>query len=66
MSAVIRQVPGILGVLAAYLALQLVWLLGFRSIAGEIILILAIYLLVHWLAERALRHYEESNLNPPR
>lgn len=66
MTAIIRHIPGILGVLAAYLALRLVWLLGFQSIAGEIILIVLVYLVVHWLAERAIRHYQDSDAsNPP-
>jgi membrane protein implicated in regulation of membrane protease activity len=65
MAAIIRRIPGILGVLAAYLALRLVWLLGFQSIAGEIILIVIVYLLIHWLAERALRSYQDADANSP-
>jgi hypothetical protein len=64
MNAIIQRIPGILGVLGAYLALRLAWLLGFHSIAGEIILLVIVYLLVTWLAERALRHYDDS-LSPP-
>jgi len=64
MAAIINRIPGILGVLAAYLALRLVWLLGFQSIAGELVLIVLVYLVVHWLAERALRHYQDAD-SPP-
>ena len=64
MTTIVRHIPGILGVLAAYLALRLVWLLGFQSIAGELVLIVLVYLVVHWLAERALRHYEDTD-SPP-
>ena len=64
MTTIIRYIPGVLGVLAAYLALRLVWLLGFQSIAGELVLIVLVYLVVHWLAERALRHYQDAD-SPP-
>ena len=65
MTAIIRLVPGILGLLAAYVALKLlVWLLGLQSIAGEILIILVVYLVVRWLAERALRHYQEAETPP--
>ena len=64
MTTIVRHIPGILGVLAAYLALRLVWLLGFQSIAGELVLIVLVYLVVHWLAERALRHYQDAD-SPP-
>jgi hypothetical protein len=65
MNAIIRLVPGILGVLAAYVALRvLAWLLGLQSIAGEVLLILVVYLVVRWLAERALRHYQDGDAPP--
>lgn len=64
MSAIIHRIPGILGVLGGYLALQLVWLLGFHSIAGEILLLVIVYLIVAWLAERTLRHYDEADTPP--
>jgi hypothetical protein len=65
MTAIIRLVPGILGVLAAYVALRLLaWLLGLQSIAGEILLMLVVYLVVRWLAERALRHYQDGEVPP--
>ena len=38
--------------------------LGFQSIAGEIILIIVVYLVVQWLGERALRHYQDAD-SPP-
>jgi len=65
MTAIIRLVPGILGLLAAYVALKLlVWLLGVQSVAGQILLILVVYLVVRWLAERALRHYQDAETPP--
>lgn len=64
MDAVMRRIPGIIGVLVSYLVLQLVWLLGFHSIAGEIVLIVIVYLVIRWLAERALRHYGGAD-SPP-
>jgi hypothetical protein len=64
MTTIIRHVPGILGLLAAYLVLWLIRFLGLQSIAGEIILIIVVYLVVQWLAERALRHYQDAD-SPP-
>lgn len=63
MAAIIRQVPGLIGAIAAYVILKLMrWLLGIQSIAGELLILIVVVLVVALLAERAMRKYQQSNL----
>jgi hypothetical protein len=63
MAAIIRQVPGVIGAIAAYIVLKLLWwLFGFQSIAGEVLILVAITFAVALLAERAMRKYQQSSL----
>ncbi|HWA44683.1 MAG TPA: hypothetical protein VHA10_15810 [Hypericibacter adhaerens] len=63
MAAIIRQVPGLIGAIAAYVVLKFMrWLLGIQSIAGELLILIVVVLVVALLAERAMRKYQQSNL----
>jgi hypothetical protein len=63
MAAIIRQVPGLIGAIAAYVVLKFMrWLLGIQSIAGELLILIVVVLVVALLAERAMRKYRQSNL----
>ncbi len=63
MAALIRQVPGVIGAIAAYIVLKLMWwLFGLQSIAGEVLILVVVTLGVALLAERAMRKYQQSTL----
>jgi hypothetical protein len=63
MAAIIRQVPGVIGAIAAYIVLKLMWwLFGLQSIAGEVLILVVVTLGVALLAERAMRKYKQSTL----
>ncbi|MGH6881702.1 hypothetical protein [Hypericibacter sp.] len=63
MAAIIRQVPGVIGAIAAYIVLKLMWwLFGLQSIAGEVLILVVVTLAVALLAERAMRKYQQSTM----
>ena len=63
MAAIIRQVPGVIGAIAAYIVLKLMWwLFGLQSIAGELLILVVIVLVVALIAERAMRKYQQPTL----
>lgn len=62
MAAIIRQVPGIIGALVGYAVLKLFSLLGFQSLAGEIVVFLLVVIVVALLADRAMRRYGPAEL----
>src|SRR5262245_38706900 len=60
MAAIIRQVPGLIGAIAAYAVLRILrWLFGIQSIAGELLILVVIVLVVALIAERAMRKYQQ-------
>ncbi|MFZ5792623.1 MAG: hypothetical protein ACOY3L_18185 [Pseudomonadota bacterium] len=60
MAAIIRQVPGIIGAVSGYVVLKLFGLLGFQSLAGEIVVFLVAVIVVALIADRAMRRYEAT------
>jgi ABC-type phosphate transport system permease subunit len=62
MAAIIRQVPGIIGAVFGYIVLKLFGLLGFQSLAGEIVVFLVAVIVVALIADRAMRRYEAAKL----
>ena len=63
MAAIIRQVPGLIGAIAAYVVLKLLrWLIGIQSIAGELLILVVIVLVVALIADRAIRKYQQPPL----
>jgi hypothetical protein len=63
MAAIIRQVPGLIGAITAYVVLRLLrWLIGIQSIAGELLILVVIVLVVALIADRAIRKYQQPPL----
>jgi hypothetical protein len=63
MGKIIRQVPAVIGAVAAYIIIRLIWwLLGMHSIAGEVLIVVVVAFLVALFAERAMRKYQQTTL----
>jgi membrane protein implicated in regulation of membrane protease activity len=58
---IIRLVPGVLAAIAAYVALQLMHMLGIQPLV-EFFLFVIIYTALAFLAERAMKSYAQRDL----
>jgi len=60
MSTVVRYLPGLIGAVAAFVALKLLILLGLASLGFEILAFFVVYLVVTVLADKAMRAYRNT------
>lgn len=60
MSTVVRYLPGLIGAVAAFVALKLLILLGVSSLGFEILAFFVVYLVVTVLTDKAMRAYRTS------
>jgi hypothetical protein len=60
MSTVVRYLPGLIGAVAAFVALKVLILLGFASLGFEILGFFVVYLVVTVLADKAMRAYSTT------
>ena len=61
MSAIIHYIPGLLAAAIGFAVLRVVALLNLQSMALELLIFLAAYLVIAVLAERAMRAYGKGS-----
>jgi len=57
MQMFVRLVPGLIAAVAAFVALQLIGLVGLSSLAWQAVTFLGVYLVVHIAADKAMATY---------
>lgn len=57
MQALVRLVPGLIAAVAAFIALQVLALVGLSSLAWKAVTFLGVYVVVHFAADRAMATY---------
>jgi hypothetical protein len=57
MQALVRLVPGLIAAVAAFVALQLIGLVGLSSLAWQAVTFLGVYLVVHVAVDQAMAAY---------
>ena len=60
MSAIIRLLPGLIGAVAAFVAMKVLNLFGFTSLEFDTLAFFAVYLVVTVLADKAMRAYRSD------
>jgi membrane protein implicated in regulation of membrane protease activity len=60
MEAFVRLLPGLIGLIAAWLAVGLIAWLGFTAWGTQLVVLILVYLVVTYLADQALKTYGRS------